>query len=141
MSPTDCRRPRLVICAAVLVLTAGYAAVAGRAQDPAKPAQTTPVQQTPAQPAATAPRVSSVFALDVESAAGAGSVSLTRPDGGIAALNLLYTGAAAVAAQVKTTPFVSDSGSAIAVEILSNCADGSSKQVQPVAINASPNSI
>ena len=155
MSQNDFRRLRgsrvaAYLGALPLLAVAGCLAVSSQTPNPgpASPGQPAPTQQTapnqpkPPQQNAPQPRTgSSGFTLDAESAAGNGSVSLTRPDTGVVSLNLLYSGTTAVNAQIRTTPFGSDSGGSITVDILSDCANPSSKQVQPVAVAAQPNAV
>ncbi len=124
----------------VLGLMAVVGCLAQPLQTTQNPAQPNPLQ--PTAPQATAPQTrvgNSPFTLDVESSAG--SVTLTRPDTGIVSLNLIYSGATAVNAQIRTSPFLSETGQSIPVDILSDCATPSSKQAQPVAIAAQPNAV
>lgn len=98
--------------------------------------------QKSAQPIPPESRIAnSAFVFDVESSAANGSVSLTRPDSGIVSLNLLYSGTTAVTTEIRISPFVSNGGASITVDILSNCTNTSSKQPQPVSIAVMPNAV
>lgn len=77
------------------------------------------------------------FVVDLEAAASGTPVVLNRPENGVVALNIIYTGTVDSQAQIVTTAFTSESGS-VTVDIV-DCGDPASKQPQPVKIQAAPN--
>lgn len=109
------------------------------AQDPAP--STTP-QNGAAQksPSPEAPAGTPFFILDLQAPASGTPVSLSRPEDGLIALNIICGGTAPGTIELRTTEFTSDNGSVL-VDILADRSNPASKQPQPVLIPVQQNAI
>jgi VWFA-related protein len=86
-----------------------------------------------------APTPASPFVLNLETATSGTPGVLTQPEDGIVRLSITYGGKAPIQAEVKATPFTSESGS-VTADIL-DCGNPASKQPQPAKIQAQPNEV